>query len=181
MQVYNLIGGAKLLTFARHTDSRGWFAESWSNKWMEEYGIAKPFVQSNTVRSELKHTIRGLHTQIPPHQTSKLLQVIRGAVLDVFVDARVDSATYGQWGSVTLSEDTAQLIYVPDGFYHGYMTLVDDTIVHYQQDEFYSSDSDHGLLWNDSTINIEWGLNGAIPIVSSKDTAQPTWNLAKKF
>jgi dTDP-4-dehydrorhamnose 3,5-epimerase len=181
MQIQNLIGGAKLLTFARHSDSRGWFAESWSNNWMDEYGIAKSFVQSNTVQTRLKHTIRGLHTQIPPHQTSKLLQVIRGAVIDVFVDARSESDSYGKWSTVTLTEDTAQLIYVPGGFYHGYMTLVDDTIVHYQQDEFYSAESDYGLLWNDPTINIEWGLNGELPIVSDKDTAQPIWELAKKF
>ena len=181
MQIQRLIGGVKLLTFARHTDSRGWFAESWSNKWMEEYGITKPFVQSNTVYTELKHTIRGLHTQISPHQTSKLLQVIHGAVLDVFVDARADSATYGQWESVILYENTSQLIYVPDGFYHGYMTLVDNTIVHYQQDAYYSAESDYGLLWNDTTINVEWGLKGAIPIVSAKDITQPAWNHAKKF
>jgi dTDP-4-dehydrorhamnose 3,5-epimerase len=181
MKIQHLIGGAKLLTFARHSDSRGWFAESWSNKWMEEYGISKPFVQSNTVYTELRNTIRGLHTQIPPFQTSKLLQVIRGAVLDVFVDARMDSSTYGKWGAVTLHENAAQLIYVPGGFYHGYMTLANDTIVHYQQDAYYAANADHGLLWNDPTIDIAWGLDTATPIVSAKDIAQPGWEHAIKF
>lgn len=180
MQIHNL-NDAKLITITSHLDSRGWFAESWSDKWMEELGITKPFVQANTVHSELQYTIRGLHAQTSPHQTAKLLQVISGAVMDVFVDARLGSSTFGQWNAIMLDEGNPRILYIPAGFYHGYITLTDNTVVHYQQDEYFTRESECGLLWNDPEINIDWNLNGAIPIVSAKDHAQPDWHNAIKF
>jgi dTDP-4-dehydrorhamnose 3,5-epimerase len=181
MKVYELEGGAKLVTFNRYPDNRGWFSESWSNKWMDDLKITRSFVQANTVWTERKNTIRGLHAQSEPHQVAKMLQVIKGSILDVFVDAREGSDTFGKWFSVPLDQDTPQVLYVPQGFYHGYMTTSDDTVVCYQQDEFFTPASEHGLLWNDSTLNINWQLGNAVPIVSAKDEQQKTWQDATKF
>ena len=181
MNIQKLEGGALVVSFNRFSDNRGWFSESWSDKWMDEMGITRPFVQSNTVWTERKNTIRGLHAQSAPHQVAKMLQVIKGRIQDVFVDARKDSDTFGKWFSVTLDESIPQVLYVPQGFYHGYMTLTDDVIVNYQQDEFFTPSSEQGLLWNDPTVNIDWMLGQAVPIVSTKDAEQKSWQEATKF
>ena len=181
MNIQKIDGGAQVVSFNRFSDNRGWFSESWSDKWMTEMGLSRPFVQSNTVWTERKNTIRGLHAQSEPHQVAKMLQVIKGRILDVFVDARKDSNTFGKWFSVTLDESIPQVLYVPQGFYHGYMTLSDDVIVNYQQDEFFTPASEHGLLWSDSTIGIDWKLGQAVPIISPKDSAQKSWADATKF
>jgi dTDP-4-dehydrorhamnose 3,5-epimerase len=101
--------------------------------------------------------------------------------LDVFVDARQESPTFGQWFSYELNDDIPQILYIPRGFYHGYMTLTDDVIVHYQQDEFFTPECEQGLIWNDPTLQIDWQLGGAEPIVSIKDAQQPTWDQVHKF
>jgi len=181
MNIQKIDSGALVISFNRFSDNRGWFSESWSDKWMTEMGLSRPFVQSNTVWTERKNTIRGLHSQSEPHQVAKMLQVIKGRILDVFVDARKGSDTFGKWFSVTLDESIPQVLYIPQGFYHGYMTLSDDVIVHYQQDEFFTPASEHGLLWNDSTIGIDWKLGQAVPIISPKDSAQKSWADATKF
>jgi dTDP-4-dehydrorhamnose 3,5-epimerase len=181
MNIQKLEGGALVVSFNRFSDNRGWFSESWSNKWMDEMKLDRPFVQANTVWTGRKNTIRGLHAQSAPHQVAKMLQVIKGRILDVFVDARQDSDTFGKWFSVTLDESIPQVLYVPQGFYHGYMTLTDDVVVNYQQDEFFTPASEHGLFWNDPTVAIDWKLGQAVPIVSAKDAEQKSWQDATKF
>lgn len=181
MKVYQLEAGAKVFTYDRYRDNRGWFSESWSDKWKEDAGIEKPFVQTNIVWTERKNTIRGLHSQMAPAEVSKYVQVIKGRILDVFVDAREGSDTFGKWWSYELTEEIPQILCIPKGFYHGYMTLEDNCIVHYQQDEFFTPSAECGLKWDDPTVNIDWGLGNAIPVVSEKDNNQKLWQHAVKF
>lgn len=181
MTIHTLDCGALVVTYNQFRDTRGWFSETWSDKWLPEMGIPKPFVQQNTVWTENKNTIRGLHAQTAPAEVAKFIRVIKGRILDVFVDARQDSPTFGQWFSYELDDSIPQILYIPRGFYHGYMTLTDDVIVHYQQDEFFTPECEVGLRWNDPTVNIDWKLDGAVPTVSMKDDAQKSWEEAVKF
>jgi dTDP-4-dehydrorhamnose 3,5-epimerase len=184
MNTTELETGAKLIDFPRFKDNRGWFSESWSNKWQQETGIILPFVQSNTVWTEKAFTVRGLHAQGGTGAVAKMLQVIKGEIIDVFVDARSESPTFGKWEAVHLKEGQPQLIYVPRGFYHGYATLTDDVIVHYQQDNYFDGASEHGLRFDDQTVLIDWdrwGIDINNVIVSDKDRAQKSWANATKF
>jgi dTDP-4-dehydrorhamnose 3,5-epimerase len=181
MNIFDLEAGAKVVTYNRFADNRGWFSETWSTKWANELGFTKPFIQSNIVWTENKNTIRGLHAQSVPAEVAKFIQVIKGSILDVFVDARYDSETFGKWYSYELKDSIPQVLYIPRGFYHGYMSLTDDVIVQYQQDEYFTPDNEHGLLWNDAELAIDWRLDGAVPIVSEKDSAQKPWAIVRKF
>lgn len=184
MNITQLATGAKLIDFKRFADNRGWFSECWSEKWQEETGIILPFVQSNVVWTEKAFTVRGLHAQGGTGAVAKMLQVIKGEVLDVFVDARQESETFGQWEAVHLTEGQPQLIYVPRGFYHGYVTLTDNVIVHYQQDNFFDGANEHGLAFKDPTVHIDydrWGINLNDITISEKDKAQKSWAEATKF
>ena len=181
MQIYRLESDAFVVTFNQFKDNRGWFSETWSDKWLPDLGIPSPFVQQNTVWTENKNTIRGLHAQSAPAEVAKFIRVIKGRILDVFVDARQQSPTFGKWFSYELNESTPQILYIPTGFYHGYMTLTDDVIVHYQQDAFFEPAYEQGLIWNDPTLQIDWQLNGAVPVVSTKDAQQQTWDQVHKF
>lgn len=184
MNITELATGAKLITFNRFKDNRGWFSECWSDKWQEETGIILPFVQSNLVWTEKAFTVRGLHAQGGTGAVAKMLQVVKGEIVDVFVDARQESETFGQYEAVHLTEREAKLIYVPRGFYHGYMTLTDDVVVHYQQDNFFDGATEHGLRWDDQTILIDWdrwGINLNQITISDKDQQQKSWQDATKF
>lgn len=123
--------------------------------------------------SLLRGTVRGLHYQVPPKFQAKLVRVTRGRILDVAVDIRQGSPTYGQHVSVELSEDNGLQLYIPVGFAHGFCTLEDATEVSYKVSDFYSPDHDRGLLWNDPRIAIPWPITAAGAIVSEKDAAQP--------
>lgn len=181
MKIYKLECSAFVVTFNQYKDNRGWFSETWSDKWLPDLGIPKTFVQDNTVWTQSKNTIRGLHAQVAPAEVSKFIRVIKGKILDVFVDARQGSETFGKWFTYELSEDIPQILYIPSGFYHGYMTLTDDVIVHYKQDEFFTPEHEVGLRWDDPDVQIDWQLNGAVPIVSQKDQQQKSWQEVHKF
>lgn len=181
MNIHNLNCGAFVVTHNRFQDSRGAFSETWSDKWLPDLGVPRPFVQQNTVWTENKNTIRGLHAQSGDAEVAKFIRVIKGRILDVFVDARQESPTFGQWFSYELDESIPQILYIPTGFYHGYMTLSDNCIVHYQQDQFFTPEAEVGLRWDDETVSINWGLDGAVPTVSIKDAAQKSWADAHKF
>ena len=184
MDIQQLQTGAKLITYPRFRDNRGWFSECWSNNWQQETGIVLPFVQSNLVRTTKAFTIRGLHAQGGTGAVAKMLQVVKGEIVDIFVDARKESETFGQWEAVKLTEEQAQLIYVPRGFYHGYVTLSDDVIVHYQQDNFFDGANEHGLRFDDPDIHIDWdrwGVDLDKVTVSEKDRNQKSWADATKF
>ena len=117
---------------------------------------------------------RGLHFQRPPHAETKLVRVIQGAVLDVFVDLRRSSPTYGQWEMAELSEENHRAVYIPKGFAHGYCALTDISLVLYKVDALYNAGSEGGLRWNDSALAIPWPVTE--PVLSAKDIALPTMN-----
>ncbi len=147
-------------------DNRGYFYESYSEKKFSDIGITNKFVQDNESKSQ-KGVVRGLHFQNPPYCQAKLIRVIKGEVLDVAVDLRKNSKTYGQHFKVILNEDNKLMFYIPKGFAHGFLTLKDDTIFSYKCDEFYNKQSEGGIMWNDSSLGIDWGIDN--PITSEKD------------
>jgi|EP01133_Synstelium_polycarpum_P003375 dTDP-4-dehydrorhamnose 3,5-epimerase len=136
-------------------DSRGYFYESYNTKILAEGGIDVTFVQDNQSFSQ-KGTLRGLHAQKAPFAQGKLVRVIRGRVLDVAVDIRKNSSTYGQHYSIELSGENHKQLWVPPGFLHGFLTLEDDTIFTYKVSNYYDKDSEVGVMWNDPDLNIDW-------------------------
>lgn len=160
-----------ILTPRRFGDARGWFTETWNAARMAEAGLDLTFVQDNHSFSAAKGTLRGLHFQRPPRAQGKLVRCSRGAILDVAVDIREGSATYGHWIGVELTADNGRQILVPKGFLHGFVTLTDDTEVQYKCTDFYSPDHDGAVRWDDPSIGIDWGI--AAPILSDKDARAP--------
>lgn len=151
-------------------DHRGYFYESYNATAFKEAGIDAVFVQDNQSLSQ-KGILRGLHFQAPPHAQGKLVRVIKGAVLDVVVDIRKTSPTYGQHYSIELTEENFKMFWIPEGFAHGFLTLKDDTIFSYKCTDVYNKSSEGGLLWNDRDLNINWGITN--PVLSEKDTQNP--------
>ncbi|MDF2438518.1 MAG: dTDP-4-dehydrorhamnose 3,5-epimerase [Bacteroidota bacterium] len=147
-------------------DPRGYFFESYNKKAFLENGIKADFVQDNQSLSQ-KGVLRGLHFQNPPHAQGKLVSVTKGAVLDVAVDLRKDSLTYGKHFSIELTEKNKTMFWVPEGFAHGFLTLEDNTIFSYKCTNFYNKESEGCIIWNDETINISWGIKD--PQLSEKD------------
>jgi len=147
-------------------DDRGHFFESWSKESFTENGLDLDFVQDNQSLSS-KGVLRGLHFQNPPFAQGKLVRVIKGAVLDVVVDIRKKSSTFGQHFSIELNEENKTIFWIPTGFAHGFITLEDDTIFTYKCTGVYNSASEEALLWSDKDLNIDWG--SANPLVSDKD------------
>ena len=156
-------------------DDRGYFFESWSKQSFAEVGLDLDFVQDNQSLSN-KGVLRGLHFQKPPYAQGKLVRVIKGAVLDVSVDIRKDSPTYGQHFLVELSETNKTIVWIPPGFAHGFATLKDNTIFTYKCTAVYNKESEGALLWNDKDLNISWEVND--PLVSEKDLSAGNF---KKF
>ena len=147
-------------------DERGYFFESWSQKAFLDIGLDLNFVQDNQSLSQ-KGVLRGLHFQNPPFAQGKLVRVIKGSVIDVAVDIRKDSITYGQYFSIELSEKNNKVFWIPAGFAHGFVALEDDTIFSYKCTEVYNKKSEESILWNDTQLNINWGETN--PLVSNKD------------
>lgn len=155
------------------TDSRGYFAEVYSPEAFDEMGLQTKWVQENQSLTASIGTIRGLHFQAPPHAQAKLIRVPRGRILDVFVDIRKNSTTFGQWDSIELSGSACNAVYVPHGFAHGFCTLAADTIVQYKVDNSYSKDREGGIRWDDPILGIDWSV--VEPVLSEKDQVLPFW------
>jgi len=155
-------------------DDRGHFLESFHQAAFEKEGIPQLLVQENQSLSK-KGVLRGLHIQKHPHGQGKLVRVVKGKVLDVAVDVRTNSETYGMWHSVILSEENKKMFYIPEGFLHGFLTLEEDTIFQYKCSNYYNKDADGGVVWNDPNLNIQWRLEefNLIPIISEKDKNLP--------
>lgn len=147
-------------------DARGYFFESYSNMVFENAGLKLNFVQDNQSLSQ-KGVLRGLHFQNPPHAQGKLVRVITGAVYDVAVDIRKNSPTYGKYFGLELTEENKWMMYIPEGFAHGFVTLRDNTIFSYKCTNYYNKPSEGCLLWNDPAIGINWNVNE--PLLSDKD------------
>ena len=161
------IKGVFEITLSPHKDSRGFFMRTYDIQLYKESGINREWVQENHSRSEEKGIIRGLHFQFPPFAETKLIRCINGAILDVFVDLRKGSRTFGQWDSVELSADNKKMVMIPKGFAHGFCTLTKISEILYKVDNFYSKEHECGLIWNDSQLNIEWPFRN--PTLSDKD------------
>ncbi|MHB1179664.1 MAG: dTDP-4-dehydrorhamnose 3,5-epimerase [Daejeonella sp.] len=153
-------------------DDRGYFYESYNRKAFEEAGISADFVQDNQSLSQ-KGTLRGLHAQKDQSAQGKLVRVIRGRVIDVAVDIRTDSPTYGEHIAVKLSEDNHRMMWVPPGFLHGFVTLEDNTIFTYKVTRLYDKASEIGVMWNDESLHIDWGIDPLEVILSDKDKELP--------
>jgi dTDP-4-dehydrorhamnose 3,5-epimerase len=156
-----------------HGDERGYFIETFRQDKFEEFvGYQINFVQDNESKSS-RGVLRGLHYQLPPAAQSKLVRVIKGSVLDVAVDIRAGSPTFGQHVAVTLSADNKRQMFVPRGFAHGFVVLEDDTIFAYKVDNFYSPENDRGIAFDDPAIGINWQIDAEQLQLSVKDTQQP--------
>ncbi len=174
----------KIIENTFHSDERGFFLESFNkNKFYNIVPQELNFVQDNHSRSK-KGVLRGLHFQRCPNAQAKLLRVAKGAILDVVVDIRVKSKNFGKWESIEINEVNALMLYVPEGFAHGFLAIENNTDVMYKTNNFYAPNSDGTLLWNDPFININWKLNNykiSNPIISNKDQSAMTLNqLLKK-
>ena len=148
-------------------DERGFFMRSFDEKIFKDVGLRFNWVQENHSRTLKQWTIRGLHFQFPPYTETKLIRCIRGKVLDIFVDLRIGSETFGQWDSIQLSEENKKMVLIPRGFAHGFCTLTDESEVLYKVDNYYSSDHECGIVWNDPDLKIKWPVKD--PILSDKD------------
>ncbi|QHT69797.1 dTDP-4-dehydrorhamnose 3,5-epimerase [Rhodocytophaga rosea] len=167
--------GAFIVDVKRIEDERGFFGRSWCKKEMEEHGLNSNVVQANVSFNHKKGTLRGMHFQINPYQETKLIRCTKGAIYDVIIDLRKDSPTYKQWIGVELTEDNFRMLYVPEDFAHGFITLKDNTAVTYQVTQFYTPGAEAGIRWNDPTLGIEWPI--PVEVISAKDENHPnyTW------
>lgn len=165
------ISGVLIIEPDVHGDHRGYFMETYSKSKYKEFGITTEFVQDNMSFSAQKGTLRGLHWQNAPMAQAKLVSCTKGAVIDVAVDIRKGSPTYGEWVSVELSEENKYQFFIPQGFAHGFLTITDNVEFRYKVDNFYSKEHDRGIRYDDPNINVDWGrlLNGIEPVLSDKD------------
>jgi len=162
--------GVKLLTPRRFGDARGFFAETWNARTFLEIGVEATFVQDNHSLSETVGTLRGLHFQAPPDGQGKLVRCGRGCLFDVAVDIRKGSPTYGQWVGEELSADNGKMLWIPEGFAHGFITREPATEIVYKCTDFYAPASDGAVRWD--SCGIDWDHSGDV-ILSDKDTVAP--------
>ena len=153
-----------------YDDDRGYFFESFRENLFDEFGLNLKFVQDNVVYSNNAGIIRGLHYQLKKPQ-GKLVHVISGAIKDVAVDIRVNSPEFGQSIIINLDSKSHNMVFIPEGFAHGYLVIEENTIVHYKCTDYYDPTSEFGILWNDKDLNIDWGISN--PILSQKDSSLP--------
>ncbi|MBX7198832.1 MAG: dTDP-4-dehydrorhamnose 3,5-epimerase [Rhodospirillaceae bacterium] len=163
----------KVVVPKKHGDARGFFSETYTRRALTAGGIGVEFVQDNHAFSATKGTVRGLHFQTPPMAQAKLVRVVRGAILDVAVDIRTGSPTYGKHVAVELSAERWNQIFIPEGFAHGLVTLTPDVEVLYKVSQYYSAAHDKGLLWNDPALDIPWPVTAGEALLSDKDKIQP--------
>ena len=163
----------RLLVPKRFGDDRGWFSETYSVRTFARLGIDIAFVQDNHSLSRPVGTLRGLHFQTPPHAQAKLVRCVRGRILDVAVDLRRSSPTFGRHVSAELSVANGEQLFIPVGFAHGFVTFEPDTEVIYKVTDFYAPDCDGGIRWNDPAIGIDWPLPASGPVLSPKDEKLP--------
>jgi dTDP-4-dehydrorhamnose 3,5-epimerase len=168
MEIVGLkISGTFEITLAPRIDDRGFFMRTFDSEIFKETGMGRQWVQENQSLSFCKGTIRGLHYQFPPYSETKLVRCINGCIMDVFVDLRKGSPTFGQWDSIELSSANKKMVFIPRGLAHGFCTLTEMSEVLYKTDNYYSPKHEGGLLWNDSDIGIPWHVSE--PVISQKD------------
>ena len=159
--------GAYIIEIEPIEDERGFFARSFCRKEFEKHGLNTCIEQNNISFNKKKGTIRGMHYQSAPHEESKLVSCTKGSIYDVIIDIQPDSSTYCQWYAVELNSSDYKMIYIPEGFAHGFQSLEDNTLVSYQMSEFYHPECARGARWDDSAFLIQWPLSS--PIISQND------------
>lgn len=165
--------GAFVIDLEKREDERGFFARTWDKDEFEAHGIYRIPVQTNMSFSKKKGTIRGMHYQIVPHQESKVIKCVNGAIYDVIIDLRPDSPTFKKWFGVELSAENHKMLFVPEGFAHGFLTLKDNTEVIYQVSAFYNFESERVIRYNDPSFNIKWPIE--VTVLSEKDKTNPDY------
>ena|ERR1700685_3220338 len=163
----------RLIVTQRHVDDRGWFSETFHEKRLRDIGVTCHFVQDNHASSKRAGTVRGFHFQLPPAAQAKLVSVLRGRILDVAVDLRRGSPSFGRYISSELSAGSRQQLYIPVGFAHGYISLEDDVLVMYKVSDYYAPKQERGIRWNDPDIAFPWPFNDSEIIISDKDGRLP--------
>ena len=166
--------GAWLIEPERHTDERGHFMRTWCIDEFDIHGIGTTFVQTSVSYNVSRGTLRGIHFQTDPFEEAKLIRCTRGRAFDVMVDLRPDSPTFGDWRAFELSADNGRLVYLPEGFGHGFQTIEDDTELCYQISEFYQPAVAGGIVWNDPDLKIDWPVPEN-PTLSQRDRGLPSF------
>ncbi|MFN8376868.1 MAG: dTDP-4-dehydrorhamnose 3,5-epimerase [Anaerolineae bacterium] len=169
--------GAFIIEQDKKHDERGFFARTFCQHEFAEHGLKTSIAQCNTSYNEHVHTLRGMHLQIPPHGETKLVRVTSGALYDVIIDLRRDSPTFKQWLAVELTSDNGRMLYIPEGFAHGFQTLAARTEVFYTMFDFYHAESQRGVRWNDPAFGIQW-LEQLPQIISERDAHYPLFTEA---
>jgi len=169
--------GAMVIELERREDERGFFARSFCQREFEAQGLECCVAQCNVSFNRHRGTLRGLHWQVEPYGEAKLVRVTHGALWDVIIDLRPGSATYCRWFAVELSAENRRALYIPQGFAHGFQTLVDDVEVFYQMSSFYVPDAQRGARWNDPAFGIEWPIRP--PFLSDRDATCPDFQPGK--
>lgn len=167
------IEGACWIEPEKREDERGFFARSFCEWEFEDHGFNPKVSQCNISGNHLAGTLRGLHTQLPPFQETKLVRCTRGELYDVILDLRKESSTYLQHFGLKMTADNYRMIYVPEGVYHGFLTVKDDTEVFYQISQEYVAEAGHGVRWNDPAFGIEWP--GEVRIINERDANYPDY------
>ena len=168
-----LLPGAFLVRMEPKEDERGFFARSWCQKEFEANGLCGRLVQCNISFNRKKGTLRGMHYQVPPYEEAKLVRCTMGAIHDVIIDLRKSSATFRSHVGVTLTQENRLMLYVPEGFAHGFLTLEDKTEVSYQMSEFHAPDSAKGIRWDDPVFAVRWP--GEVRVISDRDRSYPDY------
>jgi len=163
--------GAYVISLEPLIDERGFFARTFCQEEFKKHNLNTTIAQANISYNKTKGTLRGLHMQLPPNEESKLIKCIRGAIYDVIVDLRKNSSTFKQWIGVELNADNHQMLYVPEGFAHGFITLENNTEVTYQMNQFYKSGSEKGFRFNDPAFDIIWPMQPKV--ISERDKNFP--------
>ena len=169
------LAGAYVIEPERFEDTRGFFARSFSQSEFEAHGLRTQFVEAGISFNLRKHTLRGMHFQAPPHAQAKLVRCTRGAIYDVMIDLRPGSPTFKQWFAQELTARNRLMLYLPEGFAHGYQTLEDESEVFYQMSKNYERASERGVRWNDPAFAIDWPANDGI-IINERDRTYPDFN-----
>jgi dTDP-4-dehydrorhamnose 3,5-epimerase len=169
------LSGAYLIRLRKIEDQRGFFARGWCRDEFAKHGLNSNMLQLNIGFTHKRGTVRGLHYQEAPHAEAKFVRCTRGALFDVIVDLRLDSPTRGQWAGFELTAESGNMVYVPEGFAHGYQTLADDTEMYYLTSAFYAAPSARGVRYNDPTLGITWPL--PVSVISDPDQKWPDFAL----
>lgn len=172
------LDGAFVVDLELREDARGFFARTWCREEFEAHGLSPAVVQCNLSFNHRRGTLRGMHFQHPPHAEAKLIRCTRGAIFDVIVDLRPHSETHARWRGVELSADNRRALYVPEGFAHGYQTLVDATETLYQVSRAFAPGAEDGVRWDDPAFQIDWPPVETLTI-SEKDSVWPDYELVR--